>query len=149
MSTSDLETLKLGAAVIVSGKQSRGAAHTGHIVFVSPVLNADTRSARVIAELPNDDGSWRPGAFVRADIDLGREPVSILAPRGAVQTMNDESVVFVRNDDGFIRRDVKLGRANEAAVEILSGLTAGEAVAVGNSFLLKAELGKAGAAHDD
>ena len=50
-------------------------------------------------------------------------------------------------DGGFERRDVKLGRGNEDAVEILSGLAAGESVATANSFLLKAELGKAGAAH--
>ena len=149
VSTADLESLKLGAAVAVSRGQGRGPSRDGRVTFISPVLNPDTRSARVIAELPNDDGLWRPGAFVRAEIDLGREAVAILVPRRAVHTMNGESVVFVRDDDGFQRRDVKLGRSSEAAVEIVSGLKLGESVAVENSFLLKAELGKAGAAHND
>lgn len=145
--TADLEAVKLGAAVSVAAGPSRERAETGRVIFISPVLNPDTRSARVIAELPNGDGRWRPGAFVRADIDVGREDAAVLAPRAAVQTMNGESVVFVRTGEGFARRDVKLGRANGDFVEILSGLAAGEAVAAANSFLLKAELGKAGAAH--
>ena len=145
--TADLEAVKLGATVSVAAGPSRERADTGRVIFISPVLNPDTRSARVIAELPNGSGRWRPSAFVRADIDLGRDAAAVLVPRGAIQTMDGESVVFVRTDGGFERRDVKLGRANEDAVEILSGLAAGESVAAANSFLLKAELGKAGAAH--
>ena len=145
--TADIEAVKLGAAVSVAAGPSRERAETGRVIFISPVLNPDTRSARVIAELPNGDGRWRPGAFVRADIDVGRADAAVLAPRAAAQTMNGESVVFVRTGEGFARRDVKLGRASGDFVEILSGLAAGEAVAAANSFLLKAELGKAGAAH--
>lgn len=147
VSTADLEAVKPGAVVSVAGNLSRERAETGRVIFISPVLNPDTRSARVIAALPNGDGRWRPGAFVRADIDLGRETARALVPRSAIQTMNGASVVFVRTGDGFERRDVTTGRANEDAVEILSGLAAGEFVAASNSFLLKAELGKAGAAH--
>lgn len=148
VSTADLGALKLGTAVSVLSWQTRGHFRAGRVTFISPILNPDTRSARVIAELPNEDRMWRPGAFVRADIDLGRDSIAVVVPRGAVHTMNAETVIFVRDEEGFKRRDVKLGRSNETAFEVLSGITAGEAVAVENSFLLKAELGKSGTAHD-
>ena len=149
VSTADLDAVAVGAPVRVSTATDESRVKTGRIIFVSPVLNPDTRGARVIAEFANDDGGLRPGAFVRAQIDIGGEAVAVLAPRGAIQTMNGETIVFVREDDGFARRDVKIGRANETSVEIVAGLAAGEMIAVENSFLLKAELAKAGLAHDD
>ena len=54
----------------------------------------------------------------------------------------------VRVPDGFAKREVELGRADDDAVEVVSGLSPGEEVVVGNSFLLKAELGKSEADHD-
>ena len=58
-----------------------------------------------------------------------------------------ERVVFVRNERGFEARQVATGREDDRAVEIVSGLFAGEAIATGNTFILKAELGKAEAEH--
>ena len=56
--------------------------------------------------------------------------------------------VFVRTAEGFAARKVRLGRADDGFFEIASGAAAGEEVAVGNAFLLKAELGKAEAEGD-
>jgi len=52
--------------------------------------------------------------------------------------------VFVRTKDGYAKRDVVLGRRDGQSVEIVSGLAAGETVAVSNTFSLKAELSKPG-----
>jgi cobalt-zinc-cadmium efflux system membrane fusion protein len=61
----------------------------------------------------------------------------------AVQTMGAGPVAFVRTSDGFEKRQVVLGQADDRVVEIVSGLRAGETIAVSNTFLLKAELMKA------
>ena len=45
-------------------------------------------------------------------------------------------------------RPLELGRSDGRVVEVLSGLSAGERYAAKNSFVIKAELGKAGASHD-
>ena len=45
-------------------------------------------------------------------------------------------------------RKVTTGREDDRTIEILSGLSQGERIAVSNTFILKAELGKAEAAHD-
>ena len=50
---------------------------------------------------------------------------------------------------GFHKRVVRTAREDEQNVEIISGLAAGEQIAVSNTFTLKAELGKAAADHDD
>jgi membrane fusion protein, heavy metal efflux system len=77
------------------------------------------------------------------------EPVEVHVPRAALQTIGRERVVFVRTRSGFQKRAVIIGRSDEQAVEIVFGLSAGEEIAVKNTFLLKAELGKGEAGGDD
>lgn len=146
---SDLPKVKEGARVTLaaSGDEERRA--EARLMFVSPILNQDTRSARVIAALDNKDLSWRPGSFVTAEIEIAREPATVLVPRAALQTIGGERVAFVRVPEGFQRRDVKIGRADDEGFEIVSGLAPGDEIAVKNTFLLKAELGKTEAKHDD
>lgn len=143
----DLPSVKEGQAVQVAavGVNER---IDGRIVFKSPILTPETRSARVVAQIPNKDGAWRPGAFVTADIIVEQLTAPIVVPKSALQTVGKEQVVFVRTPDGFEKREVMLGRGDGQAVEIVFGLDAGEDIAVANTFALKAELGKAEASHD-
>ena len=145
----DLAKVKEGARVSVSSSGDEGRRAEATIMFVSPILSQETRSARVIASLDNKDMGWRPGSFVTAEIEVARDQVAVLVPRAAIQTVGDERVVFVRTPEGFQRRDVTLGRADDEAYEITSGLTVADEIAVKNTFLLKAELGRAEAAHND
>lgn len=120
----------------------------GQIIFVSPTLTAETRAARVLAAVDNPALSLRPGGFVSAVITLGQSRAALRAPKTAVQMIEGRPSLFVRGADGFfVARPVALGRADDQFVEILSGVAAGETIAAQNSFVLKAELGKAEAGH--
>jgi len=147
--TFQLEQIKEGAAVQISaaGEQSEKR-QEAKLIFISPVLSSDTRSARVIAAIPNKEGLWRPGDFISAEVEIARETVPVLVPHSAIQRIDFDKVVFVRTEAGFEKREIKVGRSDDDSVEILSGLKAGEQIAVANSFLLKAELGKSEAADD-
>ena len=142
VSPADLPFIREGQTVSVS---ARGIAEEadGKIVFISPMLDKETRSAHVVAEIDNSDGVWRPGSFVTAGIAIEEHPVSIAVPAGALQTMGGGQVVFVQTAGGFEKRPVTVGQSDDRVVEITSGLRAGETIAVKNSFLLKAELMKA------
>jgi len=147
--TSSLAGVREGAAVsVLAGRDEAGRRTQGRVIFVSPLLNAETRAARVVVSLPNDDGAWRPGTYVTAEIAIARDAVAVRVPKPALQTIEGKAVVFVRTDDGFEKREVELGRSDDEAVEALSGLKPGEPIVVANSFLLKAELGKSDAGHD-
>jgi len=143
VSPADLPVVKEGQSVDVV---LRGFPETttGKIVFVSPLLDKETRTARVIAGLDNRDGRWRPGSFVTAAIAMDERAVPVVAPFSAVQTVDGHKAVFVRTKDGFEKRDVELGQRDGKNVEIVSGLSAGETVAASNTFSLKAELAKPG-----
>ena len=119
----------------------------GKVIFISPMLDKNTHSARVVAEIDNNAGVWRPGSFVTAAIAFGEQSVPLAVPVGAVQTMDGGPVAFVRTADGFQRRQVVLGQSDDRAIEVVSGLHLGETIAVTNTFLLKAEMLK-GTAED-
>lgn len=142
--TLDVSQVREGArVVVVSGGGGASGRAEGRVFFISPLLNADTRSARVIVTLPNADFAWRPGTFVTTEVEIADDAVAVRVPKAALQTVGGGKAVFVRIPEGFARRPVQLGRADDDAVEVLSGLEPGEEIAVGNTFLLKAELGKA------
>jgi cobalt-zinc-cadmium efflux system membrane fusion protein len=140
---SDLAFVKEGNSVSVEGQGKT----TGQVVFVSPVVDRDTRLAKVIVQIANPDSTWRPGDFASVTINSSSEKAGVLVPKGAIQRMKKDQVVFVRTEKGFERRDVVLGRSDGNQVEIRFGVDAGESVAVANSFVLKAQLEKAEAEH--
>jgi cobalt-zinc-cadmium efflux system membrane fusion protein len=146
VSPEDLGEVRIGQRVSVA---VRGRAETakGRVAFIGPMLDKDTRSARVIAEIDNRDGTWRPGSFVTAAIAVEEQSVPIAVPVTAIQTMDGGPVVFVRTPEGFQKRPVMLGQKDQEAIEVVSGLSAGATIAVSNTFLLKAEMLK-GAAED-
>jgi cobalt-zinc-cadmium efflux system membrane fusion protein len=142
ISPADLPLIKEGQAVSIT---TRGIAARveGEIVFIGPMLDRDSRSARAVAEITNTDGMWRPGSFVTAAIAFEEQPVTLGIPTTAVQNIGAATVVFVQVPEGFQKRQVVLGQSDERMVEVLSGLRPGEVIAVANTFLLKAELVKA------
>src|SRR5262249_59071738 len=91
VSPADLAAVKEGQPVVVTTRAIKDKAQ-GQIVFISPLLDKDTRSARVIAEIGNHDGVWRPGTFVTAAISVDEQPVSVVVPNSAIPTVGGVQV---------------------------------------------------------
>jgi membrane fusion protein, heavy metal efflux system len=142
ISPADLPLVREGQTVSIT---TRGIAETveGKIIFIGPMLDKDSRSARAVVEIANDGGIWRPGSFVTAAIAFDERPVALVVPTKAIQNMGAATVAFLRTPQGFQKRQVILGRSDDLNVEVVSGLHSGEVVAVSNTFVLKAELLKA------
>ncbi|MBP6367249.1 MAG: efflux RND transporter periplasmic adaptor subunit, partial [Nitrosomonas sp.] len=120
----------------------------GIVTYISTLIGGQTRTATARVELDNAAGKWRPGMFVNAELVAEEIQVPMAVSVNAIQTMRDWSVVFGRYDQYFEVRPLELGRSDGEMVEVLKGLAPGEKYAGGNSFAIKAELGKAGASHD-
>lgn len=143
------DVAKVSERVEVSIKAAAtGLAAKARVSFISPMLDQNTRSARVVASLDNGNHAWRPGTYITAEIPLNGPPAGILIPKPALQTIDNAPVVFVRDGDKFLARKIKPGREDDERIEVLSGLAAGDRIAVTNTFILKAELEKGAADHD-
>ncbi|MGH8864624.1 MAG: efflux RND transporter periplasmic adaptor subunit, partial [Burkholderiales bacterium] len=81
----DLDVIKEGQAVMIASQKDSGKRGDGRIIFISPLVDPNTRSARVTATLDNKALIWRPGAVVSADVAVKEEPVELSVPRAALQ----------------------------------------------------------------
>jgi membrane fusion protein, heavy metal efflux system len=134
----DLPIVREGQSVSVA---AHGLAYraVGRIVFISPIVDKDTHSARVVAEIANTDGNWRPGSLVHCTVAIEEHSAPLTVPASAIQTVGRSQVVFVRTTEGFEKRPITLGQADDRISEVLAGVRAGETIAVTNTFALKAE----------
>ncbi len=143
----DLHRIEVGQRAIVRA-DVHNLVREGEVIYVTTLLDELTRTAVARVELDNQDGKWRPGMFVKADLLTEKIEVPVAISLDALQTLGDQPVVFGRYGDFFEVRPLRLGRSDGRMVEVIDGLLAGEHYAVRNSFVIKAELGKAGAEHD-
>ena len=115
---------------------------TGKITYIAPFGSENTQSMLARAVVENPDGLFRPGLFVTAELQFGEIDVPVAVRPAAIQSVNEKTVVFVVEGSAFEAREVELGTRDDSYVEVMSGLIAGDRYVAGNSFLLKAELGK-------
>lgn len=142
-----LNLVKIGQKVTVRASTLNAEAE-GRVSYVGSLVGEQTRSAKARVTLPNPERSWRPGLFVTVELVQDETEVPVAVPLGAIQTYRDWKVVFGRFGNAFEARPVELGRSDGRQVEILKGLEPGTRYAASNTFVLKADLGKAGASHD-
>lgn len=103
----------------------------GVVNMVYPAINATTHTFNVEVLVPNAKEVLRPGMFARTEFNMGSRK-SLVVPDVAVQKqmgVNDR-YVYVIKDGVAERRVVTLGRQVGQQVEILSGVTEGEEVAI-------------------
>lgn len=142
-----LNLVKIGQKVTVRASTLNAEAE-GRVSYVGSLVGEQTRSAKARVTLPNPERSWRPGLFVTVELVQDETEVPVAVPLGAIQTYRDWKVVFGRFGNAFEARPVELGRSDGRQVEIVKGLEPGTRYAASNTFVLKADLGKAGASHD-
>ncbi len=144
---SEVALLEPGRRATVRFAAFPGQEFTATVRSVNPIVDAETRSARVTLALPNPDHRIRPGMYARVSVDAQAYPDRILVPRSAVVERDRREVVFMASgldDEGEARaewRYVTTGFRNETHVEIVpdeatSLLEPGEVVLVdGHHYL--------------
>jgi cobalt-zinc-cadmium efflux system membrane fusion protein len=112
------------------------------VFYTGDVVDPATRAVELMAAVPNRDRGLKAGMFV--EVELAKPGGSaVQVPAGAVMRQGAQPFVFVHTGgDEFRRADVKLGRADGDAVEVVGGLTPGQSVVVAGGFVLKSELFK-------
>lgn len=124
-----------------------GHRHDGRIESLAPVSDG---KPYILARttLANPNGDMAPGDLVEGEIDAEVVSVPLVIDNRALQTLGTKQVVFVREGERYSAREVSLGRTDGTRSEVLSGLAVGEHYVVENSYLIKADIEKSGAAHE-
>jgi len=143
----DFPKLKSGQKVNIQ-LSNAGTPKTSEISYISPIGQTDTQSMLARAVIDNADGSFRPGLYVTGRVQVSEQAVPVAIKQSAIQYINNKPIVFVEGKEGFEGREVEFGFKDEEMIEVLFGVVAGEKVVTGNSFVLRAEIGKGEATHE-
>lgn len=124
----ELRLLRPGFPVTVRTNALPGEAFEGRVKRISPVVNPETGTFDVTVEVPNEDGTLKPGLFVRARIVYDTRQGVPLIPRASLLTEDGEDSVFVVEEGVARKKDLVIGYDDGRDVEVKNGVEEGQKV---------------------
>ncbi|WGK65317.1 efflux RND transporter periplasmic adaptor subunit [Croceiramulus getboli] len=140
---SQIEQLEKGQQLQVTAQAYPNKTFDGTISFIDPVLNTQTRTVTVRAQLNNRDGLLKPGLFITGTLDVaqGDNTSTLSIPASAVLWTGERSVVYVKTAPDtpvFEMREVVLGSRSGDQYTVISGLQEGEEIVTNGTFTVDA-----------
>jgi Cu(I)/Ag(I) efflux system membrane fusion protein len=135
-----LASVRIGQKVIVTSPAYPHDKFSGTVIFISPVLNATTRTARIRIALANPTQRLKIQMAVEGSIAIASQK-TLAIPASAVVHNGDENIVWVKHSGGmFYPQRVELGYKDaDGYYAVLSGLDEGDEIAVSGTFLIDSE----------
>ncbi|HEY9126267.1 MAG TPA: efflux RND transporter periplasmic adaptor subunit [Acidobacteriaceae bacterium] len=129
-------SLAVGKTVVATIPSVPGHTVSGHLSFVSPVVNPETRTVQARMNLPNAHGLFKPEML--ASMTFESEPENDLTiPSTAVVREENKDFVFVQQSPSdFILRPVELGPETADRRVLLHGVSAEETIVLDGAFHL-------------
>jgi len=130
--SSDFARVRVGEEVAVTVDALPGFGVRGQVTRIAPVVDPRSRSFEVVVRIPGQP-QLVSGLFARADIHVRDVPNSLTVPPAALVRDGADPAraqAFVVADGRVDRRDVAVGVERPDAVQVTSGLRAGEVVVV-------------------
>lgn len=122
-------TIQRGASVELTVSAHPGRTFRGQVVVVEPVVNPETRTFDVIAEVANPGGLLKPGMSADVSTALSERSGVLTVPDEAVLAEGDLTYVYAVQPDSTVQRvNIKLGVRDAAFVEVVEGLGPGTQV---------------------
>ncbi|MES2985237.1 MAG: efflux RND transporter periplasmic adaptor subunit [Pseudomonadota bacterium] len=143
----DMESVRQGQPIIIRALDGKTSTMST-LQTIQPTAEASSQTVLARAEVENATGAWRSGMTVQGDVVISEQPVALAVPTAAIQRVEGKDVVFVKTGTRYTATPVTLGRSDTQMTEITAGLSAGATVVSTNSFIVKADIGKAGAEHE-
>ncbi|MBV5317879.1 MAG: efflux RND transporter periplasmic adaptor subunit [Desulfobulbaceae bacterium] len=137
----EIPWVRVGQAVLVELPFVAGTVIDGTITYLSPSMDNETRTVKARIEVANPGLKLKPAMYANVSIATGAAEETLVIPQNAILNSGKGQIVFVALGEGrFAPRSIKSGvRDENGAVQILSGLSEGEAVVVSAQFMLDSE----------
>jgi Cu(I)/Ag(I) efflux system membrane fusion protein len=112
----------------------------GHVDFIEPAANPQTRTVPVHVHVANLEMRLLPGMFVNATFVSHAAEPTIVVPRSAVLDTGARKIVYLARPSGvFEAREVQVGAATEDLFPVSSGLALGDKVVLNGNFLIDSQ----------
>lgn len=134
---SDLPNVRVGTSAEVT--LPNGETRAARVAYINPLLEQQSRTARVRLELTNPNLRLKPGMFVGVSLRVVQPP-QVTVPRDAVLATGTRNLVLVDDGHGrFTLREITTGGQLGDFYTVLSGLNVSERVARNIQFLIDSE----------
>lgn len=136
----ELPWVRLNQRVEITLLSAPGNALHGTISFIDPIVNPNTRTVKIRADIPNPGRKLKPGMFVNAKLvaSLGEKVLAV--PKSAVLETGLRQLVYVEKGGGLYEgREVTLGPEADGYYPVVKGLKSGEKVVVQGNFLIDSQ----------
>ncbi len=130
VSEMDVHKVKLGQSVQVGVDALPDRKFAGTVLKILPTANTSNRQFTVWIAISNRTGDLKPGMFARGSIEVARHQNICIIPKDALIANGDGQSVFTVLDSQAKLRTVRLGFQTRDDVEVLSGITSGDEIAV-------------------
>ncbi|NUO19460.1 efflux RND transporter periplasmic adaptor subunit [bacterium] len=135
----DLAHVHVGTRASMSFEALPDRVIIGTVAFIDPILDVQSRTAKVRLEVENENRDLKPGMFGEV-LFKGESRESLTIPSDALIPTGSGFYVFVALGEGqFEPRAVMLGDKSGERVEIIEGLSEGESVVTRANFLVDSE----------
>lgn len=105
----------------------------GRVSRFADSLDQQTRTMETEIDCENRDGRLMPGMYTESELFLLQKPNALTVLLEAVVRNGDDATVLAVNSQNILdERHVKLGLEDNTRVEVLSGLSEGDRVVIGN-----------------
>ena len=112
---------------------SSGEHFTGHVTRFTDALDRTTRTMQVEIDVPNETYKLQPGMYANVALEVQNHRNALTVPIQAVQHHDGKASVLVVDQQNRVQqREIQTGLEDPNQVEVLTGLTEGERVIVGN-----------------
>jgi RND family efflux transporter MFP subunit len=135
----EAQAVRVGQTATLETVADPGAKLKGRVAFIYPTFSPETRTLKVRFDFPNPGLRLKPQMYANVSLDL-HSMTGVVIPDSALIETGVRVIAFVDAGGGsFEPREVKVGVRGNGKAQILSGVKAGEKVAVGANFLLDSE----------
>lgn len=133
----DYFKIKTGLVAEIEPSALNGKTYQARISRISPMLDEDSRQARIELELSNPDYQLKPGMFIRARIIFEEHDHATIVPASALARRNEREGVFLIDHANMTADFVPVdkGFTEGEQVEIASPTLSGDVVTLGHHLL--------------
>jgi RND family efflux transporter MFP subunit len=132
-----VQSLEQGQTATLRLDAVPGRTFEGRVHLISPVVDPESGTFRVVVEIRDPSRTAKPGMFGRVRIQYDAHENARLIPKSAVVEEDDETTVFVVQDTIAVRRPVATGYTAGDRIEIVDGISMGDRVVVSGQAALR------------
>jgi Cu(I)/Ag(I) efflux system membrane fusion protein len=136
-----ISQIKTGQVIEIRTNALPGKVIETKVSFIDPVLDNNTRTVTMRADIRNSNAEFKPGMFVSGILTLETSSETIMVPSSAILWTGKRSLVYVKtkaDQPVFEMRTIQIGKKIGDSYEVVSGLKSGEEIVSNGTFTVDA-----------